>query len=74
MSLVRAMLEEVPTLNLLPGDPVILETHVGPKKLAGVYLQRDPAGGRWLPVATYSRELTPAELQRPAVVLEAAAA
>jgi hypothetical protein len=61
-SLVRAMLAEVPTINLLPGDPVILETHVGPKGLAGVYLQRDPKGGRWLPVATYSRELAPAEL------------
>jgi RNase H-like domain found in reverse transcriptase len=57
-------------INFLPGELVILETHTGPKGLAAVYLQRDPAGGRWLPVAAYSRELHAAELEMSMALLE----
>ena len=73
-SIVEAMLTDVPTINYNPEDPMVLETHVGPKGLAAVYLQCNLEGARWLPVASYSRELTTTELQRPVVVLEAIAA
>jgi hypothetical protein len=37
-AVVEAMLVDVPTLNYLPGAPIIVETHVGPKGLATVFL------------------------------------
>ena len=71
---VAAILTEVPTLNFDPTSPAILETHVGPKGLAAVYLQKDPGARRYLPVASYSQEITTAEMQKPVVALELMAA
>ena len=59
---VQALVDSAPMINFDPQEPVVLETHTGPKGLAAVYLQQDPAGGRWLPVAAYSRPLTATEL------------
>ena len=63
-------MDGLPLLNFASGEPALLETHVGPKGLAATYLQQDPATGRWLPVAAYSRELVPPELQKSVALLE----
>ena len=67
-------MDSAPMINFNPQEPVVLETHTGPKGLAAVYLQQDPAGGRWLPVAAYSRPLTATELGVSGAQLELTAA
>ena len=67
--MMKALVDGLPLLNFAPNHPAILETNVGPKGLAAVFLQQDAASGRWLPVAAYSREVLEAELQQQSVEL-----
>lgn len=67
---VQALVEGAPMINFNPAEPVVLESHTGPKGLAAVFLQRDPQEKRWLPVATYGRELLMLERQESPAVLE----
>ena len=60
----------LPILNFDVKAPVVLEVHIGPKGMAGVFLQRDPLEARWLPVASFSRALAQMELSRSALYLE----
>ena len=69
-AVVRDLMGAAPHLNFAPGEPVVLEVHTGPKGLAALFLQADPAGGRWLPVAAFSRELLPIEMEHSAALLE----
>ena len=56
-AVVAVLVASAPMINFDPTLPVVMEPHSGPKGVATVYLQQDPAGGRWLPVAAYSRAL-----------------
>lgn len=66
----QALVAGLPMLNFSPSEPVLMETRVGPRGLAAVFLQQDPGSGRWMPVAAYSREVQAAELARAPVYLE----
>ena len=69
-AVVAALVASAPMINFDPTLPVVMEPHSGPKGVATVYLQQDPAGGRWLPVAAYSRALTVAEKRVSGAELE----
>lgn len=56
-SALQALLDGAPCINFDPARPVLLETHTGPKGVAAVFLQQDPASTRWLPVLSFSRVL-----------------
>jgi len=68
-AVVQAMVDGLPLLNFAPGEPAVMETNVGPRGVAAVYLQQDAASGRWLPVAAYSRETQERKLQEQSVEL-----
>jgi ribonuclease HI len=64
------LLDEASTINFDPEAPTILETHNGPKGIAAVCLQENPADARWLPVASFSRSIEGMETLRPPLLLE----
>ena len=53
---VKRVLEGLPVINFDPASPVRVQLALGPAGFAGILLQKDPAGSRWLHIAAHSQE------------------